>query len=128
MRPYHLLSLALVLTGLAGCTKEAPPARSLPPPALPQPRPSAPQPAAPAQPPLAQLPPAASVQAPPQDTFFSETGLASFYGRAHDGNTTANGQRFDHRDFTAAHPSLPFGTLVRVTNLGNGRTVTVQIT
>lgn len=63
-----------------------------------------------------------------QETFFSETGLASFYGHAHDGNKTANGTRFDHRGFTAAHPSLPFGTLVRVTNLGNGRTVTVEIT
>jgi len=64
----------------------------------------------------------------PPDAYFSETGLASFYGRAHDGNTTANGRRFDHHEFTAAHPSLPFGTLVRVTNLGNGRTVTVEIT
>jgi rare lipoprotein A len=64
----------------------------------------------------------------PDGAFFSQTGLASFYGRAHDGNTTANGKHFDHRDLTAAHPSLPFGTLVRVTNLGNGRTVTVEIT
>ena len=64
----------------------------------------------------------------PDGAFFSETGLASYYGRAHDGNITANGNRFDHHDFTAAQPSLPFGTLVRVTNLGNGRTVTVEIT
>ena len=67
-------------------------------------------------------------QALPEGVFFSQTGLASFYGRAHDGNITANGKRFDHQEFTAAHPSLPFGTLVRVTNLGNGRTVTVEIT
>ena len=36
--------------------------------------------------------------------------------------------RFDHRDFTAAHLTLAFGTLVRVTNLANGRTVTVRVT
>jgi len=64
----------------------------------------------------------------PVEALFSQTGLASFYGRAHDGNTTANGRSFDHREFTAAHPSLPFGTLVHVTNLSNGRTVTVEIT
>lgn len=60
--------------------------------------------------------------------FFTQTGLASFYGRAHDGHATANGKRFDHRNFTAAHRDLPFGTLVRVTNLSNGRSVTVEIT
>ncbi len=86
-----------------------------------------PQPAVPQQP-LAALPPDPTPQFPPSNTYFSETGMASFYGRAHDGNKTANGRRFDHRDFTAAHPSLPFGTRVRVTNLGNGRTVTVEIT
>ncbi|HEX4637303.1 MAG TPA: septal ring lytic transglycosylase RlpA family protein [Rhizomicrobium sp.] len=64
----------------------------------------------------------------PEEAFFSQTGIASFYGHAHDGNPTANGKHFDHRDFTAAHRSLPFGTLVRVTNLSNGRAVTVQIT
>jgi len=60
--------------------------------------------------------------------FFTETGLASFYGRAHAGKLTASGEKFDHRDFTAAHRTLAFGTLVRVTNLANGQTVTVKIT
>ena len=60
--------------------------------------------------------------------FFTQTGLASFYGRAHDGKVTANGQSFDHQDFTAAHRTLAFGTQVRVTNLDNGQTVTVTIT
>jgi rare lipoprotein A len=54
--------------------------------------------------------------------------MASFYGSAHDGNLTAAGGRFDHRNFTAAHPSLAFGTVLRVTNLGNGRTVNVEVT
>ena len=60
--------------------------------------------------------------------FFTQTGLASFYGRAHAGKRTASGERFDHRDFTAAHRTLAFGTLLRVTNLANGRAVTVEVT
>jgi rare lipoprotein A len=40
---------------------------------------------------------------------------------------TASGERFDKRDMTAAHPSLPFGTLVEVTNLRNGRKTVVRI-
>ena len=54
--------------------------------------------------------------------------MASFYGPAHAGKRTASGENFDHRDFTAAHRTLAFGTLVRVTNLSNGRTVNVKIT
>ena len=69
---------------------------------------------------------------PPQSVtagpFFTQTGLASFYGRAHTGKLTASGDKFDHLDFTAAHRTLPFGTLVRVTNLANGKTITVEIT
>jgi rare lipoprotein A len=60
--------------------------------------------------------------------FFSDTGLASFYGRAHAGKRTASGERFDHRDLTAAHRTLAFGTRLRVTNLANGRAVTVEVT
>ena len=54
-------------------------------------------------------------------------GKASFYGRKHNGTKTANGQRIDNTYFTAAHPTLPFGTIVRVTNLRNGRDVLVRI-
>ena len=58
----------------------------------------------------------------------TEVGIASYYSRAHHGRKTASGVRYDERDLTAAHRSLPFGTRVRVTNLGNGRTVVVTIT
>ena len=95
------LTLLFLLTSLAGCSTQTP---------LPTPPPSA------VQPPSA---PGAS---------FTQTGLASFYGRAHDGKTTANGDSFNLEGFTAAHRTLPFGTRVRVTNLENGRTVTVTIT
>ena len=57
----------------------------------------------------------------------SEVGVASYYGRAHDGRRTASGERFDMHAMTAAHPTLPFGTRVRVTNLENGRQAVVRI-
>jgi rare lipoprotein A len=54
-------------------------------------------------------------------------GLASFYGRGFDGKRTASGARFDMHAMVAAHPTYPFGTLVRVTNLKNTRSVVVRI-
>lgn len=55
-------------------------------------------------------------------------GLASWYGGKFDGRTTASGERFDMYAMTACHPTLPFGTLVRVVNKINGRSVVVRIT
>ena len=57
----------------------------------------------------------------------AEEGLASWYGGKFQGRRTASGELFDTRQLTAAHKSLPFGTLVLVTNLENGRSVTVRI-
>ena len=54
-------------------------------------------------------------------------GTASYYGNEHQGQRTASGEPFDANAYTAAHPSLPFGTRVRVTNLENGRSVVVRI-
>lgn len=51
-------------------------------------------------------------------------GLASFYT---EGPRTASGEKFDPHDLTAAHPTLPFGTRLRVTNVATGRSVTVCI-
>ena len=56
-----------------------------------------------------------------------ETGFATFYSRSFEGEKTASGRRFDADALVAAHRTLPFGTVVRVTNLENRRTVTVQI-
>jgi rare lipoprotein A len=55
-------------------------------------------------------------------------GLASWYGDAFDGRSTASGERFDMYAMTACHPTLPFGSMVRVVNLKNGRSVIVRIT
>ena len=58
---------------------------------------------------------------------YEATGIASYYGRKFHGRSTASGERFDMHAMTAAHPSLPFGTMVRVTRLKNNRSVTVRI-
>jgi rare lipoprotein A len=55
-------------------------------------------------------------------------GTASWYGGKFQGRRTASGEMFDTRAFTAAHRSLPFGTLVKVTNLDNGKSTVVRIT
>ncbi len=59
--------------------------------------------------------------------FEVQEGLASWYGGKFQGRRTASGELFDTLQFTAAHRTLPFGTLVLVTNLRNGRSVTVRI-
>lgn len=54
-------------------------------------------------------------------------GKASWYGKPYHGRKTASGETYDMNDFTAAHRTLPFGTLVRVENLENRLTVVVRI-
>lgn len=53
--------------------------------------------------------------------------IATYYADYFQGRRTASGEVFNTWDYTAAHPSLPFGTRVQVTNLNNGRAVTVRI-
>lgn len=56
-----------------------------------------------------------------------QTGFATYYSRSFDGQQTASGSTFDGDRLVAAHRTLPFGTVVKVTNLENGRTVRVRI-
>ncbi len=55
------------------------------------------------------------------------SGYASWYGPGFNGNMSASGEVFNENALTAAHPSLPFGTQVRVTNMDNGQSVVVRI-
>src|SRR5262245_47927417 len=57
----------------------------------------------------------------------TQLGDATFYARPFNGSTTASGSRFDNRKPIAAHRTYPFGTVVLVTNLENGKTVRVVI-
>ncbi len=69
----------------------------------------------------------------PQKPLETETthalhGYASWYGGVFNGRRTASGERFDMYAMTACHPTLPFGSVVRVVNRNNGRSVVVRIT
>ena len=63
----------------------------------------------------------------PSSLGYLEVGLASWYGKKFHGRPTSNGERFDMYGLSAAHKSLPLPTLVRVTNLDNGRRVTLRV-
>ena len=56
-----------------------------------------------------------------------QIGIASWYGSQFQGRTTAGGERFDMNQMTCAHPTLPMGTWLRVTNLKNRRTAYVRV-
>jgi rare lipoprotein A len=58
---------------------------------------------------------------------FRQEGIASWYGAEFDGRPTASGEIFNSTLYTAAHPSLPFGTILKITNRHNNRTVTVRV-
>jgi len=58
---------------------------------------------------------------------YKEIGIASWYGKEYHGRNTSNGEVYNMYALTAAHPTLPFHTLVRVTNLENGKGVEVRI-
>jgi rare lipoprotein A len=89
----------VALIGLAGCASVAP------------------------APPPARTPDALPRAAP----YYSETGIASWYGESHQGRRTASGERFEKSEMTAAHRSLPFDTVLRVTNLLTGREARVRV-
>jgi rare lipoprotein A len=64
---------------------------------------------------------------PAVDYDYEETGIASWYGPNFTGKITANGELYDMNEVTAAHRTLPMPSLVRVTNLDNGRTIVVRV-
>ena len=64
---------------------------------------------------------------PEEDTNYTSEGLASWYGRDFHGRLTANGEVFDQEAITAAHPTLPMPSYVRVTNLRNKKSLIVRV-
>ncbi|WP_255607178.1 septal ring lytic transglycosylase RlpA family protein [Pedobacter polysacchareus] len=60
-------------------------------------------------------------------TVRTKTGYATYYARKFEGRRTTSGHRYRASKMTAAHLSLPFGTMVKVTNLSNGKTVHVKV-
>jgi rare lipoprotein A len=122
-----LVRPAVVATCLAlasGCAarRPAPPPVPAPPPTADPPTDAPPPPSTPPVP----IPPAAA-DAGDSAAGVGQEGYATYVARAFHGRTAANGERFDERQLVAAHRTLPFGSIVRVTNVRNGRSVTVRI-
>lgn len=132
-RPLSVCGVLLLSSLVAGCASRKPvvdhhPAST----STPSSAPSAPPPASASEPPPA-TPPAAppkKKKAPPEPApiGFTEEGNASWYGIPFHGRRASNGEIYDMNKFTAAHRTLPFETMVKVTNLNNGKTTTVRIT
>ena len=88
--------------------------------------------------PVATMTAAPSISAPAPDSLAAQRtaikrgdrlhGIASWYGRVFNGRKTASGERFDMFAMTACHPTLPFGSVVRVVNPQNKQSVVVKIT
>jgi rare lipoprotein A len=64
---------------------------------------------------------------PRADPHYNETGMASWYGAAHDGKPTSTGEIFDQWAISGAHKTLPIPCVVEVTNLANGRRIKVRL-
>lgn len=121
------LAIAFALMAVAGCSHHTattrPPARTPASPPPSQPGTSAGK-AAPSQ--ASGAPPAIERQ-PAIPGEYLEEGVASWYGIPFNGHRTSNGEIYDMHEFTAAHRTLPFNCVVRVTNLDNGRQTEVRI-
>jgi rare lipoprotein A len=117
---FSVLALAIFVTGCAG---RKPVAASAPPPVAPAATP-------PATPERARRPtnPEARTGDQPVAGAYVEEGNASWYGAPFHGRRASNGEIYDMNKMTAAHRTMAFGTIVRVTNLTNGKTAVVRIT
>jgi rare lipoprotein A len=69
----------------------------------------------------------AQPKAPEASAQWTQAGIASVYASKFQGRRTASGEPYNDQALTAAHPTLPFGALVRVTSLTNGKTVVVRV-
>jgi rare lipoprotein A len=146
MRAAVALLALLMLAGCAGTARQG--STTTPGPTAQTPRTTEATPGPPApptQPPAATSSPSAAEPTPPTaaspaeatpatpaadsaiGTGWTQSGIASWYGPGFHGRRTANGERFNTNELTAAHRSLPFGTRVRVKSMVNGKEVIVRI-
>lgn len=114
------IAIGLSIFCTAGCARN--PRVSHPPASTPQPVPPVePTPSPPSG------PPPATERQPPVPGEYVEEGVASWYGFPFQGRRTSNGEIYEMHEFTAAHRTLPFNAVVRVTNLRNGKQTEVRI-
>jgi len=100
---------------------------SAPPAAIAAPTPTPAPMIAPSEPRIIAPTPPIAQSAPPAPSGYQAVGVASWYGEPYHGRKTANGEIFDMKALTAAHPNLPFGTRLEVTNLANSRSLVVTV-
>jgi rare lipoprotein A len=117
-----VVALLLVTLSLVGCAGRHPVASSVPSTSSPLPAP----------PPVQPPPKSSSTQPPARGAPFVpgnyiEQGVASWYGVPFHGRRAADGEIFDMNTLVAAHRTLPFGSILRVTNLNNGRQIEVRV-
>lgn len=127
----RVLALGLALFA-AGCTTCEVVPMPPPPPPAPEPPPPPPKPQKKPRPKggyrLGEPYVMGGVTYTPQEEWdYDQTGVASWYGHPFHGRLTANGEMYDQNGLTAAHPTLPLPSIVRVTNLENGRVVTLRV-
>lgn len=113
--PLAALGSLVLLLAVTGCAHRARVAYAPPPPAATYPQSS-------------QYPQAGAEQPPPGHPLFSEVGVASWYGPPYNHRQGANGETYNENEVSAAHRTLPMGSLIRVTDLDNGRSAMMRIT
>ena len=118
------LLLLLLALAAGGCAGRKPVAANSPPPLQPSPTPPATTENTARTPANAVRP---SSDQPPEGAY-TEEGNASWYGAPFHGRRASNGEIYDMNKMTAAHRTMAFGTMVKVTNLTNGKTAVVRIT
>jgi rare lipoprotein A len=119
IRRSHLLLSALAILLAAGCSETRGTSQSLTLPSAPQ----SPQPYKVGKPYQVD----GVWYYPKVDMDYDETGIASWYGPGFHGEYTANGEIYDQNALTAAHKTLPLPSMIRVTNLDNGRSIVVRV-
>jgi rare lipoprotein A len=122
-RPCFLFLILLGSALLSGCGHKHTQASVPPPPSLPQEQPTAVPPPAEGtnKPELIEVPPNAK-------PIFTETGMASWYGAPYHNRRGSNGEIYDMHAMTAAHLTLPLGSIARITNVKTGSSAVVRIT
>ncbi len=121
MKPRALASVLVILAALAtGCASQKPPRAAAPPPEVSRQQQPAPEPT--------PIPEPADKPKEESKKGKTEKGLASWYGEPYHGRRTASGEIYDMHEMTAAHRTLPFGTMVRVERRDTGADVKVRVT
>lgn len=134
MKPARLRSCVLLFVSvqfLIGCAAKRPVASRQPAPTPPASTPESTAESAKRDTSVAPSPSPAHAnhsKVPPAPVGYTEEGNASWYGNPFNGRRASNGEIYDMYKLTAAHRTLPFETMVRVTNLSNGKSTTVRIT